>query len=52
MLYGMPYPANDPKSGWSPVFSPIAAIIVAELPATGSALTGSFQGLEAGKIGQ
>jgi hypothetical protein len=34
------------------VVSPIAAIIAAELPATGSAVTGSFQGFEAGKIEQ
>ena len=49
---GMPYPANEPKSGWTGALSPMAAINVAESEATGRLSTRLFQTFEAGKIGQ
>src|SRR5439155_22305275 len=49
---GGPSYRPEPKSGWSPVDTPIDAIICAESDATGSVSTRAFHGLFAGKIGQ
>ena len=47
---GWPSYSPEPKSGWSPVSSPIDWIICAEFAATGSASTRSFHAFVAGKI--
>ena len=48
----MPYPAKDPKSGWSPFDAPMLPISVAESDRTARPETGRFQTLVAGKTGQ
>ena len=52
MPIGAPSQSPEPKSGWSPVESPIDAISCAEFAATGSVSTRWFHALLAGKIVQ